>query len=483
MEKDKSNMQNLTRRLVYGLIALGLVLGNAGFARPAAAAEGLLALRYFKETGHNISGAIKTFYETRGDVRNFGLPLTEVVVENGKQVQYFERARFELHPNLPAQHYVQLTHLGRIFAATRTEQAFAPAAPRPDTIVYFKETAHNLSGIFWTAWSKRGGLQVFGYPISEPFKEVVGPDGVARLVQYFERARFEYYPENAPGQQVQSGHLGRRLLDRSAVPAEARKAVPQLSLLATATTGYFGSFDERVNNIARGAARMNGIVVQPGQVFSFNQALGDAGSESGFVEGYAIVAGRLEKVTGGGICQVSTTMYRAVFNAGLEIVARRNHSFVINFYENVAGWDATVFAPYTDFKWRNDTAGPVYLAAVTDPAKATVTFGLYGYNDGRKAQMIGPKISNVTQPGVPIWQLDPTLEKGTTRQLVHGRAGMDVEMTRVVTGANGKPIHNDKLVSKYKPWEDFYLYGPGVTPPKGVKILPPSAKAAAPTQP
>lgn len=474
-------MHNLMRHVAYVIIALGLVLGNAGFARPASAAEGLLALRYFSETGHNISGAIKTFYETRGDVRNFGLPLTEVVVENGRQVQYFERARFELHPQLPTQHYVQLTHLGRIFAAGRTGGAFAPVRQRTDARAYFPETGHNLSGIFWTAWTKRGGVPVFGYPISEPFEEVA-TDGVARLVQYFERARFEYHPENVPGTQVQSSHLGRQLLDRSSVPATARKPVPQLTLLASATTGYFGSFDERVNNIARGAGRMNGILIQPGETFSFNKALGDAGSESGFVEGYAIVGGRLEKVTGGGLCQVSTTMYRAVFNAGLEIVSRRNHSFVINFYENVPGWDATVYAPYTDFKWRNDTGGPIYMAAVTNPAQATVTFGLYGYNEGRKAQMVGPKVSNVTQPGIPIWQFDPTLKKGEVKQLVHGRPGMDVEMTRVVTGANGRAIHNDKLTSKYKPWEDFYVYGAGVTPPKGVTIIPPSTAAAAPSQ-
>ena len=176
-------------------------------------------------------------------------------------------------------------------------------------------------------------------------------------------------------------------------------------------------------------------------------------------------------------------MYRAVFNAGLEIVARRNHSYVINFYENIDGWDATVYAPYTDFKWRNDTAGPVWIYSSTNPDKATVTFSIFGYDDGRKVAMVGPTVTNVTQPGKPAWQHDPDLAKGQVRQLVHGRPGMDVAMQRIVTAADGKILRKDNLPSKYKPWEDFYVYGPGVTPPKGVTIIPATAKPVAPTAP
>lgn len=267
--------------------------------------------------------------------------------------------------------------------------------------------------------------------------------------------------------------------------ANPAAAAPQQVLLGQATTAYYGSFPERVNNIARGAAKFNGMVVQPGQVFSFNAALGNAGTEDGFVEGYAIVNGRLEKTLGGGLCQVSTTMYRAVFNAGLDLVARRNHSYVINFYENVAGWDATVFAPAVDFKWRNDTAGPITIRTSTNVAKATVTFSLYGTPDGRKTKMVGPTVSNVVKPGKPIWQFDPTLKRGQVRQMVHGRPGMDVAMGRVVTAANGRVLHNDNLPSKYKPWEDFYSYGPGVTPPAGVTVIPaapPKPAAATPTR-
>jgi hypothetical protein len=478
-------MRYLLHRVVLTLAVVGVALGSLSLPSAAAAAPSSVpAARYFKETGHNIVGDIKTYYETRGDVPVFGLPLTEVIVENGMQVQYFERARFELHPELPAPHYILLTHLGRHFSAGKTGPAFQPAAALgTNGNVFFRETNHNLFGIFLTYWNSRGGLPVFGYPISEEFEEASPTDGVTRIVQYFERARFEYHPNNPRGQQVQLGLLGRQYLEQSSVPAAARRPMPQLAVLGTATTSYFGSYSERVNNIARGAGRMNGLVVQPGGTFSFNASIGDTGSESGFVDGYAIVGGRLEKVVGGGICQLSTTLYRAVFNAGLQIVSRRNHSYVINFYENVAGWDATVFAPYTDFKWRNDSAGPVWIFTSTNPDKATVTYSLFGYPDGRKTTMVGPQVTNVVQPGKANWQFDPTLAKGQVRQLVHGRPGMDVSMQRVVTAADGKVLFRDNLPSKYKPWEDFYLYGPGVTPPKGVNIIPATTRAAAPSSP
>ncbi len=470
-------------RVVPAVVVIGLILGSLSSVKPAAAApDGAPAVRYFSETGHNIVGEIKAFYEARGDVRVFGLPLTEVIAENGRQVQYFERARFELHPELPSAYYVSLTHLGRIFAGARAGAAFASATPS-GVGAYFKETGHNLSAGFLGFWNKYGALPVFGYPISEEFSEASPTDGVVRTVQYFERARFEWHPEAAAGHQIQLGLLGHQYLDVAKVPASARKALPKLTILSQATTSYFGSVSERVNNIARSAGRMNGLIIQPGEVFSFNASIGDTGAESGYVDGYAIVGGRLEKVVGGGICQVSTTMYRAVFDAGLDIVARRNHSYVINFYENVDGWDATVFAPYTDFKWRNDTAGPVWMYASTNPAKATVTFTLYGYPDGRTTKMVGPTTSNRVEPGKPNWQFDPTLGRGAIKQLVHGRPGMDVAMRRVVTAANGAVLHNDDLPSKYKAWEDFFLYGPGVTPPKGVNIVPASAKPAAPSNP
>lgn len=470
-------MLHRSQRPVFLALALLLFAGTLGSppARVAAAPTPAAAspFRYFPETGHNIGARIKTFFEQKGGVSIFGLPLTEVVQEGSLQVQYFERAKFELHPEFEPNHYVSITQLGRRLIEGRTEEAFAPRAGANDAqTTYFPQTGHSIRFGFRSFWANNGGLQVYGYPLSEEFSEISPDDGREYTVQYFERAKFEYHPES-PNNSIQLARLGAQALNQSGLPQALRKPMPAITALGHATTGYNGSISERVNNIARGAARMNGLIVAAGATFSFNAALGSAGTEDGFVEGYAIVNGQLEKVTGGGICQISTTMYRAVFNAGLDIVERRPHSFVINFYENIDGFDATVFSPYVDFKWRNDTGGPIYMFASTDPKKATATFSLYGFDDGRTAKMIGPVSKNVKQQGLAAWQFDSTLKRGEVRQLVHGRPGKEVEMRRVVTAANGKVIHNDNLVSKYRPWEDFYIYGPGVKPPKGVNIIAP----------
>jgi len=173
------------------------------------------------------------------------------------------------------------------------------------------------------------------------------------------------------------------------------------------------------------------------------------------------------------MCQVSTTLYRAVFRAGFEVVERHPHSFVVYFYENIAGFDATVFTPSVDFRWRNDSTSNIYISTETDVKKGTVTFALWGVSDGRTTTMIGPKVKNEKKPGAPVWQYDKTLKKGAVSQLVHGRSGMEVDMWRVVNKADGTLLRRDYFFTQYKPWEDFYLYGPGVTPPPGATIAPP----------
>src|SRR5215207_8135493 len=140
---------------------------------------------YMPATGHNIGLAIKRFYETHGSLAIFGLPLTELIEQDSMQLQYFERARFELHPELPAQHYVSLTLLGSLLTRDRADAAFMPiptdAWPSARTI--FPATGHTLGGVFSEFWLQNGQLPVFGYPISEEFSEINAIDGRPYLVQ------------------------------------------------------------------------------------------------------------------------------------------------------------------------------------------------------------------------------------------------------------------------------------------------------------
>ena len=450
---------------LFAAVFASVLLWPAAPAR--AQSQPIVSPTYIAETGHNLLGAFKRYYDAGGGAAIFGQPLTELLVEDGLRVQYFERARFEMRPG----GFVSLTRVGADLAAGRTEPAFQWIGADPGNgNRYFPQSGHTLGGAFAVFWDAHDGVSLFGYPISEELQET-GPDGAPRLVQYFERARFELVstPE-PPGYAVQLGQLGRDLLARSPAAQAAAAPAPAYTLLGSATTGFNTSAAERRINVQRAAAMFDGVVVQPGQEYSFLSG-GDFSETAGFVEGYAIVGGRLERVIGGGLCQVSTTMFRAVANAGMEITRRVGHTYVVYFYENILGFDATVFSPGLDFRWRNDTPAPVVMTAAVNDANSTVIFELWGVGDGRTVSYGGPNVRNVRQPGVAVWQYDPTLPAGRTRQLVHGRSGMDVSLTRVVKMPDGNVVRQDSFNTHYRPWEDYYVYGPGVRPPAGVKVI------------
>jgi hypothetical protein len=159
-------------------------------------------LIFFPETQHTLHGAFLSYWKQHGGLPVYGFPITEEFIEtsptDGKPytVQYFERNRFEYHPENAPPNDVQLGLLGVQLTETRT---FAPATdlePGADT-VYFPQVGHTLSGAFLGYWQALGALRQFGYPISEPVLEQNTQDGKTYSVQYFERARFELHPENA----------------------------------------------------------------------------------------------------------------------------------------------------------------------------------------------------------------------------------------------------------------------------------------------
>ncbi len=162
---------------------------------------------YFPETGHNVIFGFKRYFENRGGVQAFGLPLTEELVEGGLTVQYFQRARFEYHPELAGTRYeVQLGLLGdQITAASRPLPGVAPFPSEPDHR-YFPETGHSVNFAFLKYWEKEGALDALGFPISEELFEHGAP------VQYFQRARLEYRPELGGPFGVTKGSLGEEFL-------------------------------------------------------------------------------------------------------------------------------------------------------------------------------------------------------------------------------------------------------------------------------
>ncbi len=184
---------------------------------------------FFPETGHAISGRFLTFWQNDGGLAVFGYPLTDEMSENGFTVQYFERQRFEYHPELEGTPYVvELGLTGVEDAQRRGLSGTSPFNPLPATTQsdsqteFFAATGHRLGGGFKDYWhahglnlgdegvSERESLALFGYPISEEFTD---PD-TGYTVQYFERARFEYHPENAEPYTILLGRLTADALDQ-----------------------------------------------------------------------------------------------------------------------------------------------------------------------------------------------------------------------------------------------------------------------------
>jgi len=234
----------LSKRLKYGksvlaallvaIVLLPLVATTTPIPTVAAAPAATDPYR-FAETGHYVSGRFREYYEARGGLYVFGLPLTRAYWESSTDgrkylTQYFERARFEYHPENSQPYDVLLTLMGNEITNTRKSEAPFQKVPNPNIQgdAYFAETGHTISGLFLQFWVQYGGLQNFGFPLSEPFTERNETDGKTYTVQYFERERMELHPEQAdPKYKVLLGLLGTERAARVGIAAVVR--APEVS--------------------------------------------------------------------------------------------------------------------------------------------------------------------------------------------------------------------------------------------------------------
>jgi vancomycin resistance protein YoaR len=223
---------------------------------------------------------------------------------------------------------------------------------------------------------------------------------------------------------------------------------------------FYHSTESRIYNINLASSRVNGILVAPGQIFSFDQALGDVSSFTGYQQAYIIQNGKTVLGDGGGVCQVSTTFFRALLNAGLPIIERHPHTYRVGYYEEDSppGIDATVYVPTVDLKFKNDTGNYILIQSQIDLNSLSLSYYLYGVKDGRTVSMTTPVITNQKPAPPDLFQDDPTLPIGTIKQIDFAAAGADVYFTRTVK-KDGKIIISDKFVSNYQPWQAVYLRG------------------------
>jgi len=243
--------------------------------------------------------------------------------------------------------------------------------------------------------------------------------------------------------------------------------------LVSAQTSYFyGSSSERIQNITTAASRFHGLLIAPGDTFSMGDALGDVSLDNGFAEALIIYGGRTIKGVGGGVCQVSTTLFRTVFFGGYPVVERHSHAYRVSYYEqtasgsvdnNLAGLDATVYFPLVDFKFSNDT--PYWILMETYMGSSSLTWKFYSTSDGRSITYEASGPLNVVPAPEPLFEENDELNKNQIKQVDWAANGADVVITRTVW-RYGQIYFNDQFNTHFEPWQAVCQYGRGTENPE-----------------
>jgi vancomycin resistance protein YoaR len=253
--------------------------------------------------------------------------------------------------------------------------------------------------------------------------------------------------------------------------------------LSNYTTYYGGTGRNRGNNIALAAGRINGTLLAPGDIFSYNKIVGPRVASAGFKEAPVIIKGELVPGIGGGICQVSTTLYNAVLLADLKITRRSHHAFPVHYVP--AGRDATVVDGSIDFQFQNSTAAPIYIAA--SASKGRLSFRILGKKMPGKSVKIELSNHQIIPNGSKTLK-DPSLPAGKRIVKESGHRGHRVKVYRVVR-ENGQVTKRELIANDYyRPFPSVIIVGagaPAVPPPTNPAVpgVPPANSAAPPTTP
>lgn len=276
-------------------------------------------------------------------------------------------------------------------------------------------------------------------------------------------------PVPSPTDTRQRRPAGVSLLRAHTIPLSVRVIKPEIDmrdadhfgireLIATGTSNFKGSIPNRIQNIKTATASFDGIVIPPGGTFSFIRYLSEIVEANGYEDAYVIFGDRTILGPGGGVCQVSTTMFRAAFWAGFPIVERWAHAYRVGYYEPPKGLDAAVFVPSADLKFINDTPHYILIESVFDPQKYTLAFNIYGTKPNREVKMTEPEVTNKVPHPPAKYIDDPTLPKGTIKQVDFAVDGEEVTLYRQIY-VDGRLVSQQKFFSRYAPWQAVFLRG------------------------
>jgi vancomycin resistance protein YoaR len=238
--------------------------------------------------------------------------------------------------------------------------------------------------------------------------------------------------------------------------------------LTSFTTEMGVSSSNRIHNVHLMADYIDGTIIKPGEVFSFNDVVGPRTSARGFLEGQMIIGSLVLPSIGGGVCQTATTLFNDAFEIGLPILERTNHNLYLSHYP--LGRDATVSWGGPDFKFKNDLKHGILIK--TSYTDSTLTFTFYGTNEHRRVVAKTSPQTNWTGPSMN-YAIDPNAPRGSAKVVAGtGEKGFDVSVDRTVYDASGKELRHDTFKSHYIPDSPTTVYGPGRTPPGPYIVLP-----------
>ncbi len=243
--------------------------------------------------------------------------------------------------------------------------------------------------------------------------------------------------------------------------------------VSVVSTYFSGSSSSRIQNIKTASSAFHGLLIAPGETLSMSEVLGDISLDSGYAEALIIYGDRTIKGVGGGVCQVSTTLFRAVFFGGYPIVERHPHAYRVGYYESGSGspgpgLDATVFVPVVDFKFTNDSENWLLLETYVYNNEKKLEWKFYSTSDGREVNYYSDITDEIEAPK-DLYKLNEDLDKGKIEQIDWSADGMTVTVYRTVTRA-GEVLYQDTIRTRYLPWQAIYEYGPGTKLPDDVIV-------------
>jgi vancomycin resistance protein YoaR len=251
---------------------------------------------------------------------------------------------------------------------------------------------------------------------------------------------------------------------RIITPENSEYAFP--TRLSIGLSNYATSSEDRIHNVKLGLNKVHNRVVLPGETFNFNEMIIPVTNEAGWKNELAIFGGGgLAKVPGGGLCQVSTTVYRAFFNGGFNVLERFPHSLYVHYYTAYQdGLDATIYPAYGDQKGKNlrvqnDTPNPILIQTYTNDETLDAMVQIFGTSDGREVTITGPKYGKDTWIGTDYIE-DPSLPSGYEKIEANGAYGKTIIWDRKIVYADGV-VNNEELFSRYNAKKKVVRVGTG----------------------